>query len=75
MIKIRLSRVGVKGNPFYRIVAVDERKKMNGRAIEILGIWHPRKNLLKISTKKIEEWKAKGAKVSMTVSKLVNEAK
>jgi small subunit ribosomal protein S16 len=73
MIKIRLSRVGAKGNPFYRIVAIDERKKRAGRALEILGIWHPRKGLIKISNKKVDEWKAKGAQVTSAVNKLINK--
>ena len=37
MVKIRLSRTGGKNSPFYRIVAVDERKKSNGRSLELLG--------------------------------------
>ena len=41
MVKIRLSRVGAKGRPFYHIVVTDERKKRDGRSIERLGFYNP----------------------------------
>ena len=37
MVKIRLTRQGAKKRPFYRIVAIDERKPRQGRALEFLG--------------------------------------
>ena len=41
MVKIRLLRAGAKKRPFYRIVAMDERRKRDGRALEFLGTYDP----------------------------------
>ena len=41
MIKLRLKKYGRKGQPCYRIVAMDSRKKRDGRAIEELGFYNP----------------------------------
>jgi small subunit ribosomal protein S16 len=37
MVKIRLQRAGAKNRPFYRVVAIDERRQRDGRALEFLG--------------------------------------
>jgi small subunit ribosomal protein S16 len=71
MVKIRLARAGKKNDPVYRIVAIDERKKLNGKAISILGHWHPAKNEKTIDKKGIAEWLAKGAKLTPGVAKLL----
>ena len=49
MIRIRLNRKGVKNKPFYRIVAIDSKKKRGGKALAILGYWNPKKNEIKIN--------------------------
>lgn len=71
MIKIRLSRSGVRKKPFYRIVAVDERVKVKGKSLDILGFWQPAKKLKKIDTEKLNQWLKKGAKVTTAVKKLI----
>lgn len=71
MIKIRLARGGKTNDPFYRVVAIDSRRKREGKSLETLGYWHPAKNLKKIDKKKIKEWVAKGAQISSAVSKLM----
>ena len=43
-IKIRLTRMGTRKRPFYRIVAVDSRKKRDGAYLENLGVYHPLEN-------------------------------
>ena len=73
MIKIRLSRGGVKGSPFYRIVAIDESKKRGGNARDVLGIWYPRKNLTEMSYEKLEGWVSKGAQVTKAVKDLIGK--
>jgi small subunit ribosomal protein S16 len=73
MIKIRLSRGGVKGSPFYRIIAIDERKKRAGKAREVLGIWYPRKGLTEFSKEKLNQWVAKGAQVTTVVKNLIEK--
>ena len=62
-VKIRLMRIGAKGRPFYRVVAVDERSKRNGRYIELLGTYNPLTEPKEIILKKdrIEWWLKHGA--------------
>ncbi len=71
MIKVRLARLGKRNDPFYRIVAIDERKKRGGAALEILGHWHPAKNDKKIDKKAIDNWVSKGAQLSTGVRNLL----
>jgi len=72
MVKIRLSKQGVKKKPFYRIVAVDERRKMGGKPLDIIGYWNPIKNDLKIDKKKLNDWLNNGAQLSTGTRKLVD---
>lgn len=72
MIKIRLARGGAKNSPFYRIVAIEEKRKRGGKPLDILGYWHPKKEIIKISKEKITSWKKKGAKTTKAVDKLLS---
>lgn len=71
MIMIRLSRFGRKKAPFYRVVAIDGKKKREGQPLEVLGYWNPAKKELKIEKAKVAEWVKKGAQISPTVAKLL----
>lgn len=71
MIKIRLARFGKKNNPFYRIVATDERKAREGQSIEKLGHWHPQSKLIEINKEGIAAWVKKGAQVTDAVKFLM----
>lgn len=71
MIKIRLARGGVKNSPFYRVVAIDSRKKGRGEPLDILGFWNPAKNEAKVDKKKLEDWLKKGAQTTKVVDKLI----
>jgi len=73
MVKIRLARSGVKNKPFYRIVAIDSKRKRGGKPLEILGFWQPSKNLMEIDKKKVNEWIKKGAKITEAVKELLNK--
>jgi len=73
MIKIRLSRRGAKNSPFYRIVAIDERKKQSGKALDIIGTWNPITSEIEINRKKYEEWVGKGAQTTKSVMKLIGK--
>ena len=73
MIAIRLSRYGRKKAPFYRIVAVDAKKKATGMGLEFLGTWNPRKKELEVSKEKVSAWVKKGAQISATVKKLIEK--
>ncbi len=76
MVKIRLQRGGAKKRPFYRIVAIDERRQRDGRALEFLGTYDPNYEpvRVKIDTAGIQAWVDKGAIVSPTVRSLVKNA-
>ncbi len=73
MVKIRLSRGGVRRDPFYRIVVIDERKQIRGKVLAIAGSWFPRKKTIKINKTVLEKWLKMGAKLSPAVAKLVKE--
>lgn len=73
MIVIRLARTGVRHKPFYRIVAIDERKKLATVPLEIIGTWQPSVDALAIDKKKLEAWVKKGAQVSAAVKKLLEK--
>ena len=70
-VTIRLSRVGKKSIPFYRIVAVDSRKSRDGQALEILGTYDAtKKKFEQFHEDRIEAWVKQGAQMSDTVKKL-----
>ncbi len=75
MVKIRLSRIGSKKKPFYRIVAADVRSPRDGKFLEILGHYDPRKkpHELKVDMEKVKAWMDNGAKTTNRVSKLISQ--
>ena len=62
-VKIRLTRLGDKKAPFYRVVVADSRSPRDGRFIEILGTYNPLKNPaeIKIDAEKASKWLKNGA--------------
>lgn len=77
MVKIRLLRAGATKRPFYRIVALDERRKRDGRALEQLGTYDPKGSpaIVNLQVEKVDAWVAKGAQMSETVRSLVRKAR
>ena len=77
MLKIRLTRAGAKKRPFYRIIAIDERRKRDGRALEYLGTYDPKTNpeQVVIRTEAMDAWVRKGAQLTPIVKSLVRRAK
>lgn len=75
MVIIRLSRAGAKKRPFYRIVAMDSRKRRDGRPLEFLGTYDPiaKPKAIEIDTEKVAALVGKGAQVSDTVAALLRE--
>ena len=70
-VKIRLSRIGKKNAPFYRIVAIDERKKRDGASLEILGTYNPRSGeFVQFHEARIQHWIGLGAQETDAVKKL-----
>jgi small subunit ribosomal protein S16 len=74
-ITVRLLRLGKKHYPFYRIVAIDKRKKRNGVYVDRLGFYDPMKKpfILDIDEKKLEFWREKGAIISEGMRKLLKK--
>lgn len=75
-VKIRLSRLGRTNRPYWRVVAVDSRKKRDGAFLEALGTYDPIKHeVLQLHTDRIDSWVKKGAFCSPTVKKLIRISK
>ena len=72
-VKLRLTRVGSKKNPVYRIVAADSRSPRDGKFLEIVGRYNPQTDpsTIELDEEKIKGWIAKGAQPSSTVQKLL----
>lgn len=75
-VKIRLTRLGKKKAPFYRVQVADSRYPRDGRFIEEIGTYDPTKNPseIKIDAEKAKKWLANGAKPTETVAKLLKIA-
>ena len=72
-VKLRLTRVGKKKQPQYRIVAADARSPRDGRFIEIVGQYNPRTepSTLKVDNDKAVKWLSQGAQPTERVKKLL----
>ncbi len=75
MVAIRLTRMGTKHRPFYRIVAIDRRKPRESRYIDLVGFYNPMREKpdIRIDFNKYNEWIQKGAKPSTTVKSLIKK--
>ena len=75
-VKIRLTRLGSKKAPFYRIVVADSRFPRNGRFIEELGHYNPLTNPIElaIDAEKAQTWLKNGAQPTDTVKALLKKA-
>ncbi|HBY92526.1 MAG TPA: 30S ribosomal protein S16 [Chloroflexi bacterium] len=76
MVRIRLRRVGAKGQPSYRIVVADQRSPRDGRFIEILGHYNPRTEpeTVAVDADRAAYWLDKGAQPSEAVERLLKKA-
>ena len=75
--KIRLTRMGKKKKPFYRVIVADVRAPRDGRYIEVVGTYDPCTDPVDINLnqEKITSWLAKGAQPTRVVSWLIRESK
>jgi small subunit ribosomal protein S16 len=73
MLSIRLRRTGTTKRPYYRVVVADSRAWRDGRFVEILGHYDPRKDpaVVKIDAARARYWIGKGARASDTVRSLL----
>ncbi len=79
MLKIRMSRGGVKKRPIYKIVIADSRKPRDGRFIEKVGFFNPllpkdKKERLSLDIDRIKYWLEKGARPSDRIARFLGEA-
>src|ERR1700682_4797524 len=76
-VSIRLRREGAKNRPYYKIVVTDSRSPRDGKFIEIIGTYDPKKpghnSTLKVD--RVEYWIARGAQPSDTVRSLIKKNK
>lgn len=72
-VKLRLMRMGKKKQPTYRVVAADARSPRNGRFIEIVGTYQPRRDpsVIKIDNERALHWLRHGAQPTERVEKLL----
>ena len=74
-VKLRLTRMGAKKAPFYRIVAIDERKARDAQYLDNIGYYDPTKEPaeVKIDSEKALRWLANGAQPTETVRALLKK--
>ena len=77
MVSIRLRREGTKNSPFYRVVVTDQRSPRDGKFIEQVGVYDPRKpgSNAKLAVDRLDYWISQGAQPSDTVRSLLRRAK
>ena len=65
-VKIRLTRLGAKKKPYYRLVAADSEAPRDGKFLEVLGTYDPLKDpaAVTVHKEKVQHWLGKGAMVS-----------
>jgi len=75
-VKIRLTRLGKKKAPTYRVIVEDERAPRDGRFIDEIGFYDPTQDpsVVRIDTEKAAQWIKNGAKPTDTVAKLLKIA-
>ncbi len=74
-VKIRLLRMGKIRNPQYRIVVADSRTKRDGRAIEQIGVYHPKEepSLIEVNSDRAQYWLSVGAQPSEPVQRILEK--
>ena len=72
-VKLRLTRVGSKKNPIYRVVAADSRSPRDGKFIEIVGRYNPQTDpsTIELNEEKVKAWLDKGAQPPEPVRRLL----
>ncbi len=75
-LKLRLTRLGSKKRPFYRIVAVNSETRRDGRALDYVGHYNPmvQPEEIAVDKDKVKMWLERGAQPSDTVRSLLKKA-
>lgn len=76
MVKLRLTRAGSKGAPYYHIVAADSRARRDGSYLEKLGAYDPmtKPHTITLDKERVEYWLKTGAQPSETVASLIKQS-
>ncbi len=75
MLKIKLSPLGKKNSHTYRIVVMEDKSKITGKNLAVLGQYNPLSNEIKLDKTEVDAWTAKGAQLTDRVKKLYNLVK
>ena len=72
-VRVRLTRVGSKKNPIWRVVVSDQRSPRDGRFIETIGHYNPQTDpsTIRIDEERLQHWLSRGAQPTNTVKQLV----
>jgi small subunit ribosomal protein S16 len=72
-VRLRLTRVGGRKNPIWRVVAADQRSKRDGRVLETIGHYNAQTqpSTIVLDEERVQHWLARGAQPTETVSKLL----
>ena len=75
-VRIRLTRLGRKKKPFYRIVVADAECKRDGKFLDVIGTYDPLKDpvVIKVDNAKLEDWLGRGALPTTTVKSILKKA-
>jgi len=75
-VRIRLTRLGRKKKPFYRIIVADSERKRDGKFLDVVGTYDPLQDpaAITIDNEKLQEWMGKGALPTTTVKSLIKKA-
>lgn len=75
-VRIRLTRLGRKKKPFYRIVVADSECPRDGKFLDVVGTYDPVQNpaAITINNDKLQDWLGKGALPTTTVESLIKKA-
>ncbi|BDD86702.1 30S ribosomal protein S16 [Desulfofustis limnaeus] len=75
-VRIRLTRLGRKKKPFYRIVVADSESSRDGKFLDVVGTYDPLQDpaAITINSDKLQEWLIKGALPTTTVKSLIKKA-
>ena len=71
MLRVRLQRIGKRGQAYFRVVILEHTSRVKGKYLELLGTYNPHHKEFKVKKDRIEHWISKGAQVSPTVNNLM----
>ncbi|MBI2676620.1 MAG: 30S ribosomal protein S16 [Candidatus Yanofskybacteria bacterium] len=71
MLKIRLQRIGKRGQAYFRIIVTEHTQKPKGRYLELLGTYNPHEDKVNVDKERVLSWLSKGAQASPTTHNLL----